>query len=77
MGALTPVTPCDGGRAGPAGGSCRVAHSSGCCYFWQADYIMSRDGFANPALRVRTCVRSVTDDVAQHSANQALSLNLV
>lgn len=34
-------------------------------------------GFANPALRVRTCVRSVTDDVAQHSANQALSLNLV
>lgn len=50
--------PCDGGRAGPAGGSCRVAPSSGCCYFWQADYIMSRDGFANPGLyaRAHLCV---------------------
>lgn len=36
---------------------CRVTHSSGCCYLWQVDYIMSRDGFANPALCA--CVRIV------------------
>lgn len=49
------VTPCDGGCAAAAGGSCGVAHSSGGCYFWRADYIMSRDGFADPAACVHAC----------------------
>lgn len=59
------VTPCDG-RTGwasrrhpapPAG----VGHSSELRYFWQADYVMSRDGFANPAacVRVLECVRAM------------------
>lgn len=65
VGALTAppnqtVTPCDG-RTGwasrrhpetPAG----VEHSSELCYFWQADYVMSRDGFTNPAACVCVCV---------------------
>lgn len=64
-----------GQQVAPAGSL--IVH--GAVIFGQADYIMSRDGFANPALcmRVCACVRRVTDDVAQLRANQTVSWNLV
>lgn len=45
-------------QAAPAG----VGHSSELCYFWQADYVMSRDGFANPAACVCVCACEARDD---------------
>lgn len=48
-----------GGQAEQAGVTLHLLQGSGTvqsCYFWQADYVMSRDGFANPAVHACVCV---------------------